>query len=903
MSAATASAPPVGANEVAIRSYLETVYGGAEDGFLPIFRTPGERTDWMPIGDLAAVAAMIRQRCDAGFEVYHGMGLHPAALNPRKRGLAARVCALPGLYMDLDIADPAAHTEKKLPATFDDVLSLLADFPLPPSLLVHSGHGIYAHWLFREVQSIESEEERARVASALKRLQAELQRRARARGWKLDTTSDLARVLRPAGTINRKVEPVPVRTLHDGGERYLLEEIEDVLPDEEAPEQEWASDGEERPSLAPILRDCSFLQHCGNDAASLSEPEWHSMMTVVAPCADGERHAHELSKPYPRYSRDETQKKFERARAANMPVRCKTVESRHGGEWCARCAHHGQITSPIQLGRTRVHRTGRNGATAQADADRGQAGAGVVVPPFPLDVLPETVRRFVVSATTAIGCPPDFTAVPLLGLAEGVAGRSRRIVIRPGFEVSPGSWYGVVGEPGTGKSPGQKYALHAVTPLQDEAWEHYRFRLDQWEATPKEERGEKPQPEHFFITDSTGEALWAALASSPGVAQVEDELRRRLKALDAYRQAGDRQAMLGLWSNASVKIVRRTSAPVYIPSPVAPLIGGIQPGVLRHLRGEGDDAHADDGWVPRFLLSWPDAEPLELSDTPFDARTLPPVVGIFRQLRLARTDPHDTTLSAAAYAVFKSWHGDNRRAQMESRGLERQWAAKAPIHLARLALVLHLFAYPTEDRPLAAETMEAAIELLEYFRAHLAPVLPAFGASATAGTKTRITRILRTSKHRDAEGWVRRTDIGEGLRNVTPDDLTAALDEMLAAGIVERTTRPTTTKPVELWRLAPDDPKQSAAEDSGYSGYSGAGGAASGEATAAAGENPNNPNNRNGANPEVWRVVEHLQTFTPEEVAQFRREVAEAAADDPHAATDREALALFDAMRADQGAA
>jgi Protein of unknown function (DUF3987) len=150
-------------------------------------------------------------------------------------------------------------------------------------------------------------------------------------------------------------------------------------------------------------------------------------------------------------------------------------------------------------------------------------------------------------------------------------GRSRRIVLRPGFEVSPGSWYGIVGEPGTGKSPGQKYALRAVTPLQDEAWERYRQRLDDWEALPKEERGEKPVPEHYFITDSTGEALWAALASSLGVAQVEDELRRRLKALDAYRQAGDRQVMLGLWANAPVKIVRRTSAPVYFPFPVAPL--------------------------------------------------------------------------------------------------------------------------------------------------------------------------------------------------------------------------------------------------------------------------------------------------------------------------------------------
>jgi hypothetical protein len=523
------------------------------------------------------------------------------------------------------------------------------------------------------------------------------------------------------------------------------------------------------------------------------------------------------------------------------------------------------------------------GFTLRPDLN-GHGAAMIDVPPFPLDVLPSKIHAFVRSAASSIGCPPDFVAVPLLGLAEGVAGKSRRVIIRPGFEVSPGSWYGVVGEPGTGKSPGQKYALSAVTPLQDEAWERYRQRLEAWQALPKDEQGPKPAPEHFFTTDSTGEGLWEALSSSSGVVQVEDELRRRLKALDAYRQAGDRQVMLSLWSNAPVKIVRRTSSPVYIPFPVAPLVGGIQPGVLRHLRGEGDDAEADDGWVPRFLLSWPNAEPLTLSDSPFDARTLAPVVEIFRALRLDRPDPHDTTFCPAAFTAFKAWHGDNRRVQMESRGLERQWAAKAPIHVARLALVLHLFSHPREDRPLSAETLEAAVELLEYFRAHLDRVLPVFGTSATAGVKTRITRILR-SKHRDAEGWVRRTDIGEALRNVTPDHMTAALAAMLVAGVVERENRPTKTKPVELWRLAPDTSPVAPVEDSGYSGYSASGG-----------ENPNNPNSRSGAQTEVVRVANLLRTFTPDEVEQFRQEVVAAGPSDHHAAIDREALALFESQ-------
>jgi hypothetical protein len=261
------------------------------------------------------------------------------------------------------------------------------------------------------------------------------------------------------------------------------------------------------------------------------------------------------------------------------------------------------------------------------------------------------------------------------------------------------------------------------------------------------------------------------------------------------------------------------------------MVGGIQPGVLRHLRGEGDDADADDGWVPRFLLSWPDAEPLELSETAFDARTLAPAVAIFRGLRRYGSEPHDTLLSPAAYARFRDWHGDNRRAQIATRSLERQWAAKAPIHLARLALVLHLMADPVTARPLSAETMADAIELLEYFRGHLARALPAFGAAVTVNRQMRILRILRTHETDSSDRWVGRSTIYNGLRNVKPDDLTAALEALEASGQIERHREPTPTKPAEQWRTVHHETKKRTGEDSDYSDNS-----------AAEGNNQNNQN-------------------------------------------------------------
>jgi DNA-binding transcriptional ArsR family regulator len=171
-----------------------------------------------------------------------------------------------------------------------------------------------------------------------------------------------------------------------------------------------------------------------------------------------------------------------------------------------------------------------------------------------------------------------------------------------------------------------------------------------------------------------------------------------------------------------------------------------------------------------------------------------------------------------------------------------------------------------------------------------------------AGTKIRIIRILRTSKHKSEDGWVSRSAISNHLRNVSPDALTAALEALRGNGLIQKVVRPTTTKPAEWWRLKSEGPENPAGEDSVYSDYSRRE-AGSGETERGGRENPNNANSRNATHPEAVRITKLLQTFTAEEVEQFRREVAEAGPDDLHAATDREALALLDALHTARGAA
>jgi putative DNA primase/helicase len=154
------------------------------------------------------------------------------------------------------------------------------------------------------------------------------------------------------------LDPVPVRLLEDTGLRYTAEEIEEVLPDEEAggevtnaDRRVWTGSATPRAALDRILAGCAYLRHCRDDAATLDEPSWHAMLTVVARCRDGSNHAHALSKPYPAYDPDETDSKFAYAVKANKPLRCATIRTKRGGErFCATCPHWGRIPGPLVLG-------------------------------------------------------------------------------------------------------------------------------------------------------------------------------------------------------------------------------------------------------------------------------------------------------------------------------------------------------------------------------------------------------------------------------------------------------------------------------------------------------------------------------------------------------------------------
>jgi hypothetical protein len=333
--------------------FLQCLFTYSDRGHLNIWTSADKRSRWFPVSDLelAAETAIGASRTD---NVYFGVGLHAKALGSSARGTASSVCALPGLYMEFDALHPA-HTRRDLPPNLAAIKGLLQAFPYPPSLTIHSGHGLQSYWAFQEVWAFGRPEERSDAADLVRRLQHWFRREARENHWHVDNTSDLARVLRVPGTLNRKPgqEPVPVTILHlDEHTRYHPDHF-DWLPRVEEPLWQSDDEGSDYPEadLSRILSGCGWMRHCKEDAKGLDEPNWYACLTILARCADGETAAHEFSRSYARYSQDETREKFRHAVESSKPRRCETIRNELDGQrYCSHCPEWGKVRSPIAVG-------------------------------------------------------------------------------------------------------------------------------------------------------------------------------------------------------------------------------------------------------------------------------------------------------------------------------------------------------------------------------------------------------------------------------------------------------------------------------------------------------------------------------------------------------------------------
>lgn len=168
-------------------------------------------------------------------DIYLAAGLGPALARPAKtRTHAGRVLGIPGVWADIDIN---GGPEDKTGAAPDRQAALtVAHAHLEPTYIVNSGYGIQAWWLFEEpwlFYGDTAEMEREQAACIVRGYQAALRATAKDMEFDLDSTHDLARLMRLPGTVNCKgsakaLTPAPVEIIVGDGPRYVAAAFEDI---------------------------------------------------------------------------------------------------------------------------------------------------------------------------------------------------------------------------------------------------------------------------------------------------------------------------------------------------------------------------------------------------------------------------------------------------------------------------------------------------------------------------------------------------------------------------------------------------------------------------------------------------------------------------------------------------
>lgn len=338
----------------------------------------------------------------------HNVYIAPNSFDGHTRK-AAKALLSRSFFVDLDVGSE----EKKYPnkqEAYDALNTFVFGNDLPPPVIIDSGTGIQAYWLFEDDVPASDW-----IAYATKFKEYCIDN-----GLRIDpaVTADVARIMRCPDTFNYKTEPPnPTKFLSEEinqydfgmfkeflGEVEVNSEVADIFAkakkglDNEVDvfkNENFEYDFSDIAEKSLNGKGCNQIKYILEKAAECPEPLWYAGISVAVRCVDGKEAIHMMSEDYPGYSPSETEYKAQQSlENASWAHSCLAFE-KENPSGCDGCPFKGKLRSksPIDLGRKFIEATEEPKEVGEADAVRDEANPKEV-PFFPPEIRPFVRGKF-----------------------------------------------------------------------------------------------------------------------------------------------------------------------------------------------------------------------------------------------------------------------------------------------------------------------------------------------------------------------------------------------------------------------------------------------------------------------------------------------------------------------------
>lgn len=361
---------------------------------------------------------------------------------------------------------------------------------------------------------------------------------------------------------------------------------------------------------------------------------------------------------------------------------------------------------------------------------------GEVKDDFPIKALPKEIQEIVIEYEKNLGFVQAYVAATILWSVGLANGNAHRLFIKNGHTESSVLYMALVGRPGAGKTPPINTILNYIKNVDAEATRVYKEHLKHYreiENLPKDERDaagfrnlRPPVLKKYLYSDFTIEAFLKGHENNlKGVGVYSDELSTFFANQNRYNSGSEASLHLSNYSGVPITIDRKNDNPIYIKHPHAPIIGGIQPGVLPEVFGKNS---INNGLLDRWVFVWPlKAEKPYWNTNEMPIEFIEKWNSIISRIEKFRYEPdefgnyqsQEIRFNSESWTVILEWQKRNTDLCNGSTDRIASIYSKLEIVVLRLSLILQILKWACGDESkdfVTAETAESAILLTEYFR-------------------------------------------------------------------------------------------------------------------------------------------------------------------------------------------